>query len=208
MEPVTISKIVKISDRESYSRKINLGAALPNAALPPLSLQHTWYEMKKHREWTSLAILPVTETVETLRIAHGLGLMALRDHPDTVWVINASSVEGDLVKASDIAVPGETDFPYKFLDLSDFGINQEKQLFTVARILEKVADQGHMNSRLIITVDSIIHNTHPIALCRSVDAVILCITLGKTTLNSVRRVVEIIGKEQIIGSIVLHPATS
>jgi len=198
-----MTKIVKRSRRESDSRKINL-----DAALPPLTLQHTWYEMKKHREWSSLAIVPVTETVETLRIAHGLGLMAIRDHLDNVWVVNASSVEGDLVKASDVAVPGGNDFPYKFFDLSDLGINQERQLFTVARILEKVADQEHMNSRVIVAVDSIIQNTHPIALCRSVDAVILCITLGETTLKSVRRVVEIIGKEQIIGSIVLRPAAS
>ena len=194
-----MTKIVK-RNRRDPSKKLNL-----DAALPPLALQHAWYEMKKLHEWTSVAIVPVVETEETLRIAHGLGLMAIREPHDIVWVVNASSTSGDLVKPTDVNTPEKKEFPYKFVNLSELGINQEKQLFTAERILEKLSEQSDMNMRFIVAVDSIIENTHPIALCRSVDAVILCITLEKTPFKSVKRVVEIIGGEKIMGSIVLHP---
>lgn len=192
----------KITKRNRYdqSQKLNL-----DAALPPLELQHVWYEMKKLPEWASVALVPVTDKMETLSIAHGLGLMAIREPHHTVWVVNASNASGNIVQPSDVNKPNEKDFPYKFVNLADLGITKEKQLFTVERILEKLAEQEGVKMRFIVAVDSIIDNTHPIALCRSVDGVILCTALEKTTFKAVRRAVEIIGREKIIGSIVLRP---
>ncbi len=195
--------MANIVKRGQYNKKLNLDAALPS-----VELQHVWYEIKKRQGWASIALVPVDDEIQTLDIAHSLGLMAIRELHDVVWVVNASSARNN-IKPSDVSAPGDDRYPYNYKDLSDLGINKEKQLFTAEQILNRFAqqkdeeeDEGAAMS-LIFSVDSILNNTHVIPLCRSVDGVILCIELGTTTIKSVRRTVEIIGNDSILGSIVL-----
>lgn len=178
-----------------------------DTALPPLALQHVWYEMKQQREWRSVALVPVTDDIKTLAVAHGLGLMAVREPHDVIWVVNASSGVYDPIRPADENAPSQNNdaFPYKYVDLAELGINQEKQLVTAQYMLYKLAKEKHAKMSFIFSVDAIVNKTHPIPLCRTVDAVILCIALGKSSSKNVRRTVEIIGRDRILGSIILRP---
>ena len=180
---------------------------LLDAALPPLAMQHIWYEMARRREWTSLALVPTTDNISVLEFAHGIGLMAVREPHDLIWVVNASSKPNDQVTERDVNAPGQEErgFPYKFVDLQSLGVTPEKQLITAEMMIDKYAENEDEQMRFIFAVNSVLDNTYPISLCRKVDAVILCISLGRTSFKDVRRTVEIIGEEQIMGSIVLKP---
>lgn len=198
-----MDKIIKINQpgRQDGSKKLHL-----DAALPPLQIQHVWYEMKQKSEWHSIALVPVTDDISTLGVAHGIGLMAIREPHDAVWVVNASSGDVDHIRPADVNPSARTDrFPYKFVNLGELGITPEKQLFTAERMLEKFAEQQGANMRFIFAVDSIIERTYTIPLCRTVDTVILCLALGMTSFKAVTRTVEIIGRERIMGSIILAP---
>jgi hypothetical protein len=184
-------------------------------ALPSLALQHTWYEIKQKQEWSSMALVPVTDDVNTLNVAHGIGQMAVREPHDDIWVVNTSCSVGDPIIPNDDNAPNPSQqdnrFPYRYFDLNKLGIDQEKQIFTAQYMLDKLAERAENEVErmsFIFSVDSVINNTHPISLCRMVDVVILCIALGKTSLKSVQRTVEIIGKDRILGSIILRPSKS
>lgn len=184
------------------SRKLHI-----DSALPPLELQHVWYDIKQQRDWRSIVVLPVTDDIETLGVAHGLGLMAVREPHDLIWVVNASRRVHDPIHPADENASSQNNdaFPYRYVDLAELGINNEKQLLTAQYMLDKLTQEKHAKMSFIFSVDAIVNNTHPIPLCRTVDAVILCIALGKTSTKNVRRTVEIIGKDRILGSIILRP---
>ncbi len=180
-----------------------------DAALPPLAVQHIWYEMVRRKKWASLALVPVTDDIDVLEFAHGIGLMAVREPHDLIWVVNASNRADNQVTEHDLSVHGQEDskFPYKFVDLPTLGVTTEKQLITAEWMLDKYSENENQNQnmRFVFAVNSVINNTSPISLCRKVDAVILCVRLGRTTFKDVRRTVEIIGQEQVLGSIVFKP---
>ena len=155
-----------------------------------------------------MALVPVAEGIQTLGVAHAVGLMAVREPHDLIWVVNASSNDGSLIQPTDVTAREDDGFPYKYVNLAELAVTQEKRLFTAERMLDKVVDRTQSNARFIVSVDSIVSNTHPITLCRMVDVVILCVVLGKTTFRAVKRTVEIIGREKVLGSIILRPSSS
>ena len=181
-----------------------------DAALPPLKIQHIWFEMKKQQQWRSVALVPLSDSIRVLGLAHCLGLMAVREPHDLVWIVNASSESGDQVKPEEVSSERGEDaaFPYKFVNLDELGINKEKQLVTAERMLEKFQSQDDLRGKVIFVVDSLLGTTHGISLCRAVDKVILCVALKQTSFKSVRRTIEIIGREKIMGSIVVHSNAS
>lgn len=180
-----------------------------SSALPPLPLQLIWYEMKHLRKWRSMALVPVTNDIQTLGLAHGIGLMAVRELYDIVWVVNASSAKRDDAPPGfeHGFSPDDNAFPYKYVDLTKLDIDGEKQLIAAKHMLEELSEQEHVKMSFIFTVDAITSNPHSIPLCHTVDAVILCMALEKTSFKIARRTMEIIGRDRILGSILLRPAT-
>jgi hypothetical protein len=194
--------INKISKESGQKKKLWL-----DAALPPLPLQHVWYEMKQQREWKSIALLPITDDIKTLGVAHSMGLMAVREPHNAIWVVNATgeSPNGESPPDIDEDDTKNPSFPYKFVDLTSLGVTREKQLFTAERLLAEFSEEESESMRFIFAVDSVLQRTHAISLCRTVDAVILCVALGHTSFKEVRRTIEIVGTSRIMGTVVIKP---
>ncbi len=72
--------------------------------------------------------------------------------------------------------------------------------------VQEVRAQIDAGSRVIIALRSIFENPTTVPIAREADAVLLCIGLGKTKFKSAEKTIDEIGRDRLVGSIVLRPA--
>jgi hypothetical protein len=83
------------------------------------------------------------------------------------------------------------------VDISDVDLNR------VAPIIELTEQVVAAGSRVVFAARSISENLATIPLARACDCVILCVTLGSTTVAMVEEAVAQIGKERFLGSLLV-----
>lgn len=71
----------------------------------------------------------------------------------------------------------------------------------VAREIAKYAKRG----RVVVAIDPVVSNPAGVQLAHQVDAILLCITMGRTDLASARRTIQMIGRQHLIGCVTLSP---
>lgn len=173
--------------------------------LPPLEIQHLWYEITQIKNWRSMVLIPAADNIQIVRLACGLGKMALRELQEKVWVINTSgsAAEGFSEGDGQEEITDLQNTPQAFVDLTRLVPSHRKQLYLAQRFLYHFGDI--QEAKAIFVVDSPISQPDSIPLIRAVDGAIICVGLGTTSLKSVRKIADIVGKEKILGSIAIRP---
>jgi len=59
--------------------------------------------------------------------------------------------------------------------------------------------------RVVVAIDPVVSNPAGVELTHAVDAVMLCITMGRTDLASARKTIRLIGRQYFIGCVTLSP---
>ncbi|MFC1610548.1 hypothetical protein ACFL6C_06295 [Myxococcota bacterium] len=196
-------------------------ALVKGSDTPSLNLQHAWFEATRNRSWRSLALVPVQENTPTIELARGFGRMASQELTGRVLVVNASlkdcRLRGDSGESPKVdvwnAMTGvefedndATQFSYDFMDFSKLLVDEAEQALAFApKLIDRLTADESPHSTTIFAVDSLLTQTRAIPLARAVDRVVLCVTLGVTPVRSARRLIEIVGRDKIVGSIVFRP---
>jgi hypothetical protein len=159
--------------------------------LPPPELQELWFACRRH-EWRSLAVVSTVPRSSTFPIVQALGEVADLLHAGTVRVRCAEAVE----------LP---DIAYLVMEMS--GRNPSPVLGPAAPRIPRSAlppqDPAGGEQLLIVAVDSVVSAPMVLPVVLAADAVLLCVELGVTDLGAARHSVELIGRERIIGTVVV-----
>jgi hypothetical protein len=71
--------------------------------------------------------------------------------------------------------------------------------------VEEMRIQVQSGTRLVVALQSIFENPTAAPIAKQSDAVVLCIALGDTHLKSAEETIAAVGRERVLGSIVLRP---
>jgi hypothetical protein len=69
--------------------------------------------------------------------------------------------------------------------------------------IREVREQADTGARVVIALRSIFENPTSAPVAREADAVVVCVDLGKTTFRAAEQTIKEIGRERILGSILL-----
>ncbi len=147
---------------------------LDNTPAPGRDYQELWFALSQE-PWRTVVLVPADPGVSTVHIADALGDVArwLREPPATI------------VTMSD---------PLAYIEATQLG----------PRIpLEDQGGTGRSaaSGKVIVAVQPVVVEPLGLAVTRTADAVVLCIEKGRSRLASVRRTIELIGRERISGCI-------
>ena len=175
--------------------------------LPSREVQHIWFELTRSRPWRSVAIIPVDDSASTFPVAHELAQMASLDPRTKLLLVNAASLMQEAMggAAQPTAQPIAAG-KYHVLDCAKQNLDETQVgMVEVPRVLEQMrANQGPFNM-LMVATNSVLTSPAAVTTARAVDAVIICPTLGITTFADARRTLELVGAEQVAGSIAIRP---
>jgi hypothetical protein len=87
------------------------------------------------------------------------------------------------------------------IGLFDF---RDVMLKRVLGVIEDACAQMNQGERLIFATRSIKDNLATIPLLRAIDGVVLCVALGSTPIRRIEETIEQIGKDRLLGSIVVR----
>ena len=188
------------------------------APLPAIEIQHAWFKVARARAWNTLAIVPVNDTVSGLTLAQGMGQMAGQEPGARVLVVDASirNCQPGGRRTSPLDAPAELDDLGSILseglgrfDFMDFSLlpadDAERALALGPQLLDYASGEGSRYSTVIMALDSPLSQTRSIPAARAADAIILCMGLEDTTFGECNEVIEMVGRESIIGSIIVKP---
>jgi hypothetical protein len=71
--------------------------------------------------------------------------------------------------------------------------------------VREMAAQVASGTRVVVALRSVFENPTSAAVAKQTDAVALCIALGETKFRHTQETIDAVGRENIIGTIVLHP---
>lgn len=80
---------------------------------------------------------------------------------------------------------------------------RDVQIGRVPAFLEVAGELVSRGQRVVFATSSITENLATIPLARAADGVVLCVSIGATSLGSIEATIEQIGKERFLGSILL-----
>jgi hypothetical protein len=148
--------------------------ALPGpAASPPFELQELWFATLR-AEWTSLAVVPAHAGGSAYQIARALAEAGSLHRGTPVRLVKADA--GDLAQTA------------RFVD----SLSRKTSGGSTKR-----------GGEVIIAVDPVVDNPLGIAIALAADAVLVTIELGVTDLDSARRTIEMVGRERLLGCVVV-----
>lgn len=179
--------------------------------LPPLELQHIWFELARDTDWRSLAVVPTDEEVPALAVAHAFARMASLDPQWRVLVVDASPTEAEgvtpdrplvgTVASAVMRYPGAN---YDFLDAKSLGLNEaEVAHLYIPQLLDYISSGSSRHNKVIIALGPLVQYARSIPIARAVDSVVLAVGLGDSRIPDVRRAVDIVGKSRVKGSFVV-----
>jgi predicted component of type VI protein secretion system len=178
--------------------------------MPPLALQHVWFDIERDTSWRSLAIVPVSEGLPVLAVAHAFARMASMNPRSNVLVVDATPGEpgedqernAATVAAAVMRNPGAA---YDFLDATALGMNDaDVAHIYVPQLLQYISTEEANHKKVIIALGPLIQNAQSIPVARRVDSVLLGIEVGQTRLPDVSRTADIIGRERVNGTLALE----
>ena len=190
--------------------------------VPSLQIQHIWYKMTANSDWNTIALVPASDELETMQIAHGLGAMAVREPCEFVRVVNAAvgtspsaTSNGKIKNKKDKKAGSNSDrrrnnYPYEFFDLVQ-QLQPDADSASVTQLTKELLNQfdrarksGTLrDGKIFVSIDSVTSHPDAIALCRAVDKLIICVGLGKTKFGAVKEIVQTVGKDKILGCVAI-----
>jgi hypothetical protein len=149
------------------------GEAHPGAAPPELPRQQLWFSLQRF-DWSSLLLLPAdpdTSALELGRALHEVGRLTM----------------GELLRLLDGRGLKVSATAPMILDMS--GAHPVRPAGT------------QWSEKVLVVVDSVVSHPSSIPIALAADAVVLCLTLGKTPLATARETMKLIGPQRFIGCI-------
>jgi hypothetical protein len=183
-------------------------------------VQFTWFEVSRDRQWRSLSLVPVEPALAVYELALSFGALASERAFERVLVINASLNAcaerngGSPRPISEIwaAVAGDdkrktADKPYDVYDLGRVLRDEaEMALASLPQLIERLDDSDKGGpTTIILALDSPLQQPRAVPVARATDKVAICARLGSSTVGETRRLVELVGRERVLGSIVVKP---
>ena len=152
------------------------GTAL-RVVTPSRDVQELWFGLAR-MDWASLVLVPADEGESAAAIATSLADVGrrLRDAPVTFMILGDPldyASAGKIIAAVAAVGKGESALP--------------------------VAPTG----KVIAAIQPVVVEPLGLALTDASDAVVVCIQVGRTRLAAVRRTIELIGRERIVGALLL-----
>ena len=166
-------------------------AAAGRGSMPARDLQELWFSIRR-REWKSLVVVPATPEGSALPIAQALGEVGGLILMAPVPVINAEGADLPRIATLVMEMGGEAPTSSVWTSAGRGGSPADWDSPKV---------KGQVS---IIAVDSVVSNPLVLPLALAADAVLICIEIGKTDLASVKHTVELIGRERLLGSVLLR----
>jgi hypothetical protein len=184
----------------------------PATPLPALDIQHLWFRAADRRTWKTLAVVPVDDDVSTLPLARSLAQMAAHQAGNRVLLVNAAikdCVAGSGRAAAEVIRDTPSDGPALGFDFVDFSVldadEANRAVASSTQLLDFLETQGRTYDTAVFATDALLLRTPAIPLVRGTDATVICVRVGHTPLPDVRKLVKVIGRERILGSIALRP---
>jgi hypothetical protein len=146
-------------------------------AAPPREYQELWFNISR-RPWRSIVFVPVDAGVSVAHVASAVADVAkwLREAPVSLLTMSDPL---DYVAAEQLVGPVYPHDP-------------------------ATSGRAAPNERVIIAVQAVTVEPLGLAVTRTSDAVVLCIVKRHSCLSSVRRTIDLIGRERIAGCIFIH----
>jgi len=196
--------------------KSHRGAGNALAILSPsLELQHLWFRVAGQRRAQSLALVPAELDVSTIAMVQGLAQVAASMPESRVLVVNASlrdclpargPVPRPEIGLADFAVTAD-DGPFRNLDVVDLSRlpadDAERALLLAPQLTDHLERLGKKYTTVFYAVDSPLHQARVLPLTRAADAVVLAVSLGRTSFDAARQLVDLIGRERVLGAVTI-----
>jgi hypothetical protein len=187
------------------------------AVLPSREVQHAWFELTRARPWRSVALVPVEDTCSTLNLAHEMAQMASLDPRNRVLVVNATGVVGDPAGVARTPVnPEQVDArggavsvandKYWLLDCAKLGLDDATVgMVEVPRHVEEMRAGTSPYTMIIVATSSVLTRPAAVSTARSVETVVLCVTLSISSFGDAKRSIDLVGEENVVGTIAMRP---
>jgi len=151
------------------------GDALPWAGAPPVSLQQLWFAVQR-LEWSSLVVMPSgpeSSAFEVARALHEVGKLTMGDR---LLLLDARGVK--LTGTAPLIL--EMTNPSPVRTASD-----------------------PRSERVLVLIDWVLAQPSGVPIALAADAALLCVELGKTTVDSARETIQLIGAQRFLGCVTL-----
>lgn len=178
------------------------GQVAADRPLPSRDLQELWFATRR-RDWKSLVVVPASPGSSVLHIAEALGEVggAIRFSP--VKLVNAEGLDLDRIASLvlDLGAEGEPDLRGEM----------KGSVWTSGSGRSVPGNWDPREERpapaeqaTIVAIDAVAENPLILPVAFAADAVLLCVELGRTRIADARHTVELIGRERIIGAVLLR----
>jgi hypothetical protein len=192
------------------------------AALPSRDVQHAWFELTRARPWKSLALVPVQDRTSTWELACEMAQMAALDPRQRVLLVNASGIAGDplpaAAKGPAIGAPGapppaagnggavpSPHGKYWVLDCAALNMDEAQVgMVEVPRVTDQLRAGTGPYTLILVATGSLLSRPAMVSSARSVDTAVVCVALGHTSFTDTKRTVELIGEENVVGTLALR----
>lgn len=178
--------------------------------MPPLELQHVWFDLNRKDDWHSIAVVPIGRAASALAVAHAFARMASLSPHARVLVVDASPgaarpPDDPLIDDMAKAVKRFPGAAFDFLDATALGLNEgELSHIYVPQLLSYIASDDGRHNKVIIALGDLVKNAQSIPIARNVDAALLVVEVGVAHTYDVKRVVEMIGRARVRGAVAVE----
>jgi hypothetical protein len=172
-------------------RREPAAAELRSPGRPSREFQELWFATRR-RAWNTLAVVPGAPDASAMPVAQALAEVGQLIHRAPVKVMRVESMDlgeiADLVMGMSGALPPP---PVSVWTSTAPGRGTPG------------GGTGAASGPVILALESVVANPLVLPVALAADAVLLCIELGQTELASARHTVELLGRDRLIGSVLI-----
>lgn len=169
------------------------GAAARHEAAPSRAVQELWFALER-RGWSSVVVVPADEGTSAADVASLLADVgkSMQRFPVTLLVMASrrdyASVAAMVRRAADDE-RGEPD------------VDPDSYTTSMMLVAQAASPEGSLapRGRVVVAVQPVVVEPMGLAVTGAADAVVLCIARGRSRMSTVRRTIELIGRERIAG---------
>jgi hypothetical protein len=182
------------------------GKAAHSSTRAGREFQELWFSLAQRR-WSSLVLVPIGAGASAAMIATRLAEVgsALRDTPVTAIV--AESIDYGSVRVL-------TDLQVRVQEHRTWGPTVDVEA-TVVTPHERVASDPPVvpvrdarplppSGQVIVAIQSVERDPLGVAIAQAADATVLCIEMGASRGKAIRRTIELIGADRVLGAVLIR----